>query len=78
MKKKFLEILKELEFELIRYKHWKPNFDWNNYEIEYKNNDGETFLWDWEIDIWDKDEDSITNNIGALKYFRKCVMANYT
>jgi len=76
MKKKFLAILKEFNCEMIQYKHWKPNFDWNNYEIEYKDKDSNIFLWDWEINIWDKNENSITNNVGALEYFRKSVMDN--
>ena len=76
MKKKFLAILKALGFEVVRYEHWKNNFDWNNYEIEYKNKEGETFLWDGETDIWDKNETSISNSTGILEYFRKCAEAN--
>jgi len=76
MKKKFIAILKELGFELVKYEHSKPNFDWNTYEIEYKDKDGYEYIFDMEVSIWDVDENSISNRVGVLKYFRECVMAN--
>jgi len=76
MKKKFITILKELGFEVVEYTHWKSTFDWNNYEIKYKDKHGDEYLWDFEVNIWDKNEESITNKVGVLKYFRECVMAN--
>ena len=61
---------------MVKYDHFKTKFDWNNYDIDYKNKEGENFFWDGATDIWDKKETSMTNKVGILEYFKKCVMAN--
>lgn len=76
MKKKFIAILKKHGFELVKFEHSKPQFDWNNYDIEYKDADGYEYHFELATDIWDKDENSITNKVGILKYFEECVVAN--
>ena len=76
MKKKFIAILKKHGFELTYYKHTKPAFDYNNYDIEYKDAEDYEYHFELHTDIWDEDEDSITNNVGILKYFEECVVTN--
>ena len=77
MKKKFIAILKKHGFELVRFEHSKPSFDYNYYEIEYIDSEGYEYpIFDMHTDIWDEDENSITNKVGILKYFEECVVAN--
>lgn len=76
MKKKFIAILKKHGFELTKFEHFKAQFDYNNYDIEYKDANGYDYFWDFYTDIYDEDKNSTTNKVGILKYFEKCVMAN--
>jgi len=77
MKKKFIAILKKHGFELVSFEYFKPQFDYNSYDIEYVSSTGLSYSWDFYTDNYDTDENSTTNKIGILKYFEKCVVANY-
>lgn len=69
-------ILNGFGFELVSFETHKPQFDWNNYEVKYKNYSGEEIYWFGRTENTESRPMSIGHKQGMLNDFYTKVRSN--